>query len=125
MRQSGDPIKLEALDRELEALGGRKAYQDASKLATSAFKTSRHVFALLTSLGLRPTKGQPPLQALEVGAINTNLHGQPWLNVRGIDLLSRHPKIEQIDFFALVPSGHYDVLVNSMGTSRYKIRDRK
>jgi 25S rRNA (adenine2142-N1)-methyltransferase len=48
--------------------------QDASKLATTAFKTSRRVFQLLTKFNLRPSKGEAPLKVLEVGAINTQLH---------------------------------------------------
>jgi 25S rRNA (adenine2142-N1)-methyltransferase len=101
------------LQSQLDALGGRRAYQDASRIAVSAFKSSRHVFRLLTQFGLRPGKGQPPLEALEVGAINAHLC-VPWLRVSGIDLMSRHPRIRQLDFFAVRPRGAFDCLVNSM-----------
>lgn len=46
--------KLAALERELEALGGREAYQNASILATKHFRSSKWVFQLLTKFGLRP-----------------------------------------------------------------------
>ncbi|GLE05009.1 hypothetical protein PINS_up013993 [Pythium insidiosum] len=62
----------------------------------------------------RPKSKEAPLRTLEVGAINTQLLSCPWLNVRAIDLNSKHEKIEQCDFFSLRPSGEYDVLVSSM-----------
>ena len=49
-----------------------------------------------------------------MGAINTQLISCPWLNVTAIDLVSRHKKIKQCDFFALVPNSEYDVIVSSM-----------
>jgi 25S rRNA (adenine2142-N1)-methyltransferase len=77
-------------------------------------KTSKWVFQLLTRFNLRPAKKQPPLRVLEVGAINTQLLSCPWLNVRAIDLNSRHEKIEQCDFFSLEPSEEFQVIVLSM-----------
>lgn len=49
-----------------------------------------------------------------MGAINTQLLSCPWLDVRAIDLNSRHERIEQRDFFDLKPSGEFQVLVSSM-----------
>lgn len=51
---------------ELSKMGGRASYQAASELTTARHRTSRWVFSLLTKLGLRPKKGQPPLKVLEV-----------------------------------------------------------
>eukprot|EP00752_Nemacystus_decipiens_P003080 g2853.t2 len=107
--------KLKGLERELEEMGGRQAYQSASLLSVSFHNTSRWVTQQLDGkLGLRPTKGQQPLRVLEVGAINTRLLDVPWLDVRAIDLKSQHPRIEERDFFSLRPSGEYDVVCSSM-----------
>ncbi|KAG7391405.1 hypothetical protein PHYPSEUDO_004940 [Phytophthora pseudosyringae] len=102
------------INAQLEELGGREAYQDASILNTSFHRTSKWVFQLLTRFGTRPKAKQPPLRVLEVGAINTQLLSCPWLDVRAIDLNSRHERIEQRDFFALQPAGEFQVLVSSM-----------
>ncbi|KAF1318182.1 Rrna methyltransferase, partial [Globisporangium splendens] len=101
--------KLAELNEQIDAIGGRTAYQDAS-----FHKTSKWVFQLLTKFGLRPKSKEPPLRVLEVGAINTQLLTCPWLNVRAIDLNSRHERIEQRDFFDLKAEGEFQVLVSSM-----------
>ncbi|GMF54121.1 unnamed protein product [Phytophthora fragariaefolia] len=106
--------RMAEINQQLDALGGRQAYQDASILNTSFHRTSKWVFQLLTRFELRPKAKQPPLRVLEVGAINTQLLSCPWLDVRAIDLNSRHERIEQRDFFSLKPSGEFQVLVSSM-----------
>lgn len=102
------------LRRELEDLGGRQAYQEASVLSTTRHRTCKWVFAMITKLGLRPGKQAAPLRLLEVGAVNTQLISVPWLSVRAIDVQAQHPKIEQVDFFDLEPASTYDVVVLSM-----------
>jgi 25S rRNA (adenine2142-N1)-methyltransferase len=109
-----DPLAKAEIEKEIEDMGGRRAYQDASILSTSMHKTSRWVFQLLTKFLLRPAKGQPALKLLEVGAINTQLVACPWMEVDAIDLNSVDPKIRQIDFFDLEPHGQHDVVVSSM-----------
>uniref|UniRef100_H3GRM7 Probable methyltransferase BMT2 homolog n=1 Tax=Phytophthora ramorum TaxID=164328 RepID=H3GRM7_PHYRM len=106
--------RLSEINKQLEQLGGRQAYQDASILNTSFHRTSKWVFQLLTRFERRPKAKQPPLRVLEVGAINTQLLSCPWLDVRAIDLNSRHERIEQRDFFSLKPTGEFHVLVSSM-----------
>ncbi|KAE8879922.1 hypothetical protein PF005_g15437 [Phytophthora fragariae] len=106
--------RVAEITKQLDALGGRQAYQDASILSTSFHRTSKWVFQLLTRFELRPKAKQPPLRVLEVGAINTQLLSCPWLDVRAIDLNSRHERIEQRDFFSLQPAGEFQVLVSSM-----------
>ncbi|KUF99034.1 Acid phosphatase [Phytophthora nicotianae] len=106
--------RIAEINRQLEELGGRQAYQDASILSTSFHRTSKWVFQLLTRFELRPKAKQPPLRVLEVGAINTQLLSCPWLDVRAIDLNSRHERIEQRDFFSLKPEGEFQVVVSSM-----------
>jgi 2-polyprenyl-3-methyl-5-hydroxy-6-metoxy-1,4-benzoquinol methylase len=54
------------------------------------------------------------LNVLEVGAINIQLQQCHWLNVRSIDINSQHPSIEEIDFFDIIPTSSYDVVVCSM-----------
>ena len=58
-----------AAEAELSTLGGRASYQAASELTTSKHRTSKWMFSLLTQMGLRPGKGQPPLKVLEVRSI--------------------------------------------------------
>ncbi|KAG1709555.1 hypothetical protein DVH05_020205 [Phytophthora capsici] len=106
--------RITEINSQLQELGGRQAYQDASILNTSFHRTSKWVFQLLTRFELRPKAKQQPLRLLEVGAINTQLLSCPWLNVRAIDLNSRHERIEQRDFFSLKPTGEFQVVVSSM-----------
>ena len=59
--------KLRGLQRELEEMGGRQAYQSASLLSVSFHNTSKWVTQQLDGkMGLRPAKGEPPLRVLEV-----------------------------------------------------------
>ncbi|CAM9262266.1 unnamed protein product [Sphacelaria rigidula] len=106
--------RLKRLQRELQAMGGRQAYQSASLLSVSFHNTSKWVTQMLTKMNLRPQRGQSPLKVLEVGAINTRLLDIPWLDVRAIDLKSQHERIEERDFFSLQPAGDFDVLSSSM-----------
>ena len=92
----------------------RAAYQEASALTTARHRTAKYVFAALTRHGLRPARGEPPLPLLEVGAVNTQLLSVPWLATRAIDLRSTHPRIEQLDFFALAPAAQYGAVVCAM-----------
>mmetsp|Transcript_18220 Transcript_18220/g.51040 ORF Transcript_18220/g.51040 Transcript_18220/m.51040 type:complete len:168 (-) Transcript_18220:2771-3274(-) len=81
-KMAGKLSEVAKLTSELERLGGREAYQEASVLATSRSKhSSKWVFSELTKLGLRPHKGESPLRLLEVGAVNTQLLSIPWLSV--------------------------------------------
>lgn len=58
--------KIVELKDKIEALGGRKAYQDASILSTSFHRTSKWVFQKLTQFQRRPSKGESKLRLLEV-----------------------------------------------------------
>lgn len=102
------------LERQLDSLGGRQAYQEASVLTTARHRTCKWVFAVLTKLGMRPKKNQSPLRVLEIGAVNTQLLSVPWLAVRAIDIKSQHPRIEQVDFFDVPPKEDKDVVVCAM-----------
>jgi 25S rRNA (adenine2142-N1)-methyltransferase len=111
--ESNSPQKQQ-LERQLRELGGRQAYQEASVLTTGRHRTCKWIFAIITKLGLRPTKSQSSLALLEVGAVNTQLLSVPWLAVRAIDIKAQHPRIEQKDFFDLKPKCCYDAVVLSM-----------
>ncbi len=63
-----------------------------------------------SSIPSKPTN-QPRQQ---VGAINTTLLDCPWLDVTAIDLLARHERIRQQDFFALAPALRFQAIVSSM-----------
>lgn len=94
--------QLAAVASEMEAMGGRDAYQAASILSQqNAMKSARYVFKTLARFGLQPQKGEPPLRVLEIGAINPQISAVPWLHVRAIDLLSQHPAVETRDFLQL------------------------
>ena len=74
-------MKAAKLDQQVSELGGRAAYQAASELTTSKHRVSKWVFSVLTELGLRPSKGQPPLPLLEVGslAMPQTAEGAEWV----------------------------------------------
>lgn len=121
--------QLRAIRADIEAMGGRRAYQAASQLNTREFRTSRIVTSTLTALGLRPSSGKPLPRVLEIGAINPDLQRVRWLSTRAIDILASAPGVEQRDFFTLRPpcispvalsgaetvkDGPFDVIVCSM-----------
>ena len=107
--------QIQDLEQQLEEAGGRKAYQDASIVNTSLFRTSKYVTSVLTRLGLRRSSGEALPTLLEVGAINCQLVTNKWLQVDAIDINSRHPKIQQINFFDYpIIENKYDCLVCSM-----------
>jgi 25S rRNA (adenine2142-N1)-methyltransferase len=90
------------LNTQLDSIGGRERYQQASVLLTDKNKSSsKWVFSTLTKLGLRPKSGQKLPQTLEIGAINTQILSCPWLNVTSIDIESRAAQIIEQDFFEL------------------------
>ena len=99
---------------EKELVELHKQYQLASISATAVFNSARSVFSYLSRHKLTPKRKQAPLLALEIGAINAQLHVK-WMEVHGIDLVSRHPAVKQIDFFKYnCEAEKYDVVVNSM-----------
>lgn len=49
-----------------------------------------------------------------MGAINTTLLDCPWLDVTAIDLLARHERIQQQDFFTLPQTLRFAAISNSM-----------
>jgi 25S rRNA (adenine2142-N1)-methyltransferase len=131
-----DKVKeqIKTLHNELEELGGREVYQQASVLTTARCSSTKWVTKVLRRRGFLTSSksssssssanedGSNPIipRVLEVGAINTELLSTKGLNVRSIDILSRDPRIEQCDFFSLekdldsnsiVP---YEVIVCSM-----------
>lgn len=109
---STDRKRILELQSQLIDAGGVDRYQQASVISTSHFKTSRWVVRSLFQLQSFDSKRR--LNALEVGAINTQLHACKHLSTRSIDLNSQHPLIEEIDFFDIEPRADYDVVVCSM-----------
>ena len=106
---------LNDLEQQLEDSGGRTAYQDASIVNTSIFRTSKYVTSTLTKLGVRPSSGEALPLLLEIGAINTQLLTTQWLTVDALDINSRHPKIQHLNFFDYpMIEGKYDCVVCSM-----------
>ena len=99
------------LVKEIDDLGGIDAYQQASVISTQYFKTSKWI---LKMIGKLTPATDHKLSTLEVGAINTQLLESPRLKVRAIDINSQHPQIEVCDFFDIIPSRNFDVVVCSM-----------
>ena len=95
--------RIQELELELDELGGRDAYQQASVISTKHCSSSKWVTKVLGKRNLRPNlaKGETTPKLLEVGAINTELLDKPWLDVRAIDLNAQHRRIETRDFFDL------------------------
>lgn len=62
--------RLRRLERELEEMGGRQAYQSASLLSVSFHNTSRWVTQQLSKMNLRPASGAAPLRVLEVNELS-------------------------------------------------------
>jgi len=128
----------EHLQTRLEEMGGVQAYQEASIVSTQRFNTSRWVVSTLQKLGkikdgskvsssssfsssissstttTTNSATSRRLKTLEVGAISIQLQACSFLDVKAIDLNSQHPRIEQMDFFDLLPNQAYDVVVCSM-----------
>jgi hypothetical protein len=86
-----------------------KVYQDASRLTTSEHSTSKWVIHALFEMKMRRKKDEPKPRLLEIGAINTQLIRCSWLDVMAIDILSKHPSIQQCDFFDLDKRLRFDV----------------
>lgn len=72
----------------------------------------------MISLAPRTHQGLAPFcttdNQTQVGAINTSLLDCPWLEVTAIDLLARHERIRQQDFFSLSKTLRFDAIVSSM-----------
>lgn len=65
--------KLQRLQRQLEEMGGRQAYQSASLLSVSFHNTSKWVTQQLTKMGLRPERGRTPLKVLEASKLQDSI----------------------------------------------------
>ena len=81
--------EIQNIENEIDALGGRNRYQEASVVTTSHHKTSKWVVSTLQKLGVYPKGTEMKLKTLEVGAINIQLHQYPGLQVRSIDIHSQ------------------------------------
>eukprot|EP00968_Pinguiococcus_pyrenoidosus_P000500 scaffold31_cov263-Pinguiococcus_pyrenoidosus.AAC.6 len=94
--------KLRRLRAELQQLGGREAYQQASRLQLQFCDSGRYVFQQLTSRGFRPSRREKRRpRVLEIGAVTRTLLRCPWLDVLAIDLKAQEQDIREVDFFQL------------------------
>ena len=98
----GDRKRLEELRAELDSMGGREAYQEASIISTQHCSSSKWVLKVLRRRGhLDGKASSSTVSVLEVGAINTELLDTAGLAVRAIDLNASNPRIEERDFFLM------------------------
>lgn len=81
--------EITSIELEIESLGGRSRYQEASVVTTAHHKTSKWVVSTLQKLGVYPRGSKAKLNTLEIGAINIQLHQYPALQVRSIDINSQ------------------------------------
>lgn len=110
-----------------DGVGNRATYQAASALLTDLHKTSsKFVFRCVTKLGLRPKANGKKLDTLEIGAVNAQLLSSSFLRVRAIDIQSRIPGVEELDFFVLDPAQErYDVVVCAMVLNCVQTKEKR
>lgn len=101
--QAGDHAKVSSIDAQIEANGGLKSYQIASKLGQSMDRGGDSSKLLID--WIKPHLGQwkpafPKLRVLEVGALSTQnaCSKTASLDVSRIDLNSQEPGILKQDF---------------------------
>jgi 25S rRNA (adenine2142-N1)-methyltransferase len=115
LSQSEKQRQLAEIDRKIEEIGGINKYQEASVISTKHFSTSKWIVQAIKRLHSNYNEHMNErFNTFEVGAINTQLQSASFLKVRAIDLHSQHAKIEECDFFDVVPEKSYDVIVCSM-----------
>ncbi len=88
--QTDHVVRVEKIEKEIEALGGRNRYQEASVVTTAHHRTSKWVVSTLMKLGVYPKGSKAKkLNTLEIGAINIQMQQYPGLKVRSIDINSQ------------------------------------
>ncbi|WVF65698.1 hypothetical protein IAT40_000429 [Kwoniella sp. CBS 6097] len=97
---------LEAVESEMQELGGLHAYQLASKLGQSRERggdSSKVLIGWLNGMRMKPSavEDKHKLRMLEIGALTPRNYAScsTWINNHPIDLNSQHPDIVQQDFF--------------------------
>ena len=101
----GDTDGESKIQEQIDAIGGLKQYQEASKLGQSLDRggdTSEILMQCLSGLAgcCGREEGRPKLKLLEVGALKPDnaCSLDPMLQVERIDLRSQHPMIKEQDF---------------------------
>ncbi|KAI0362723.1 hypothetical protein OH77DRAFT_1467733 [Trametes cingulata] len=105
--------ELDAVEREIEELGGLEVYQRMSSIGQSKDRGggSEKIFIswlrelhMPESLKERSSK----VRLLEVGALKPDNYAScaTWIDVTPIDLHSRHPSIQEQDFLLMDPATH-------------------
>eukprot|EP00041_Stephanoeca_diplocostata_P021444 m.499675 g.499675 ORF g.499675 m.499675 type:complete len:290 (-) comp21827_c0_seq2:1988-2857(-) len=117
--RNGDKAEVSRLQNLLHGIGGLETYQRSSvkgHTQTSA-NTAKWLISTLKSLDHSQVRTDPPLTLLDVGALDANYEKTKWINADAIDLNSRHPKVQAIDFFDFVPqppTRTYDIVALSL-----------
>ncbi|KAI0371751.1 hypothetical protein BV20DRAFT_965020 [Pilatotrama ljubarskyi] len=105
--------ELDAVEREIEELGGLEVYQRMSSIGQGKDRGggSEKIFIQwLRELNMPEIlkKSGSQLRLLEVGALKPDNYAScaTWIDVAPIDLHSRHPSIQEQDFLLMDPAAH-------------------
>lgn len=119
LAQTNDEAERKKLLMEREALGGLKAYQDASLAGVDKVKGGESGKWIVQTI--REVRGnkREDIKLLDVGSLSgTSFVKYPWIKATSIDIEPRGPNVQQVDFFKLqVPpteEERYDVVSLSM-----------
>lgn len=102
LSQTTDEAERKKLLAEREALGGLKAYQDASLLGADKRKGGDSGKWIVKTLQQVLEGEKKDVKLLDVGSISgTAYEKYPWIKAKCIDIHPRENDVEQVDFFDL------------------------
>ncbi|CAE7087449.1 unnamed protein product [Rhizoctonia solani] len=116
----GSGKELDAIEAEIESMGGLEAYQNMSAIGQGKDRgggSETVLIGWMKELGMHQSDGKTRL--LEVGALKHDNYRScdPWVACSPIDLRSRHPEIKEQDFLKLdirENEGKWDVVSLSL-----------
>jgi len=119
LAQATDEAEIKKLLQEREALGGLKAYQDASLVGADKLKGGESGKWIVQTLQKVREKERGDIRLLDVGSLSgTSFVKYPWIKPTCIDVNPRGPNVQEVDFFDLeVPSSEeekFDIVSLSM-----------
>jgi 25S rRNA (adenine2142-N1)-methyltransferase len=102
LSQTTDEKEKKKLIAEREALGGLKAYQDASLIGADSSKGGESGKWIVKALKEVLGSERRDIKLLDVGSLSgTAFIKYPWIKAKSIDINPRGEDVEKIDFFKL------------------------
>jgi 25S rRNA (adenine2142-N1)-methyltransferase len=102
LSQTTDEAEKKKLLAEREALGGLKAYQDASLMGADSSKGGESGKWIVKALKEVLGSERRDVKLLDVGSLSgTAFVKYPWIKAKSIDINPRGDSVERIDFFKL------------------------